>query len=132
SRPPAPRAARNYVGALAIVTVLSLTLQQLGRLGGVASRGPLAVVASGLLVVGLLRYPVTIDDHAGARDESIRLRAYRPSLVASTSPPPFRKTERVVEEERRHLDQVRPVRVLHAKPLGRPEVVCVAELLAPL
>jgi hypothetical protein len=70
---PAALAALNYVGALAIVTVLSLTLQELGRLGSVASRGPLAVVASGLLVVGLLRYPATIDDHAAARGWSRQL-----------------------------------------------------------
>jgi hypothetical protein len=43
-------------------------IQELGRLGSVAFCGPLADVASGLLVVGLLRYPVTIDDHAAARD----------------------------------------------------------------
>jgi hypothetical protein len=52
--------------ALATVTVLSLTLQAFGHLGSVASLGPLAVVASGLLVVRLLRCPVTIDDHAAA------------------------------------------------------------------
>jgi hypothetical protein len=33
-------AALNYVVALVTVTVLSLTLQELGRLGGVPSRGP--------------------------------------------------------------------------------------------
>jgi hypothetical protein len=50
------------------VTVLSLTLQAFGRLGSVAALGPLAVGASGVLVVGLLGSPVTIDDHEGARD----------------------------------------------------------------
>ena len=50
------------------MTVLSLTLQAFGHLGSVASRGPLADVASDLLVVDLLPYPVTIDDHAAARD----------------------------------------------------------------
>jgi hypothetical protein len=53
--------------ALVTVTVLSLTLQAFGHLGNITSLGPLAVVASGLLVVGFLRCPVTIDDHAAAR-----------------------------------------------------------------
>jgi hypothetical protein len=45
---------------------LSLTLKAFGHLGSVASLGPRAVVASGLLVVGLLRCLVTGDDHAAA------------------------------------------------------------------
>jgi hypothetical protein len=50
------------------VTVLSLTLQAFGHVGSITSLGPLAVVASGRLVVGCSAYPVTIDDHAAARD----------------------------------------------------------------
>ncbi len=49
---PAALAALNYVGRSPPVTVLSLTLQAFGRLGSVASLGPLAVVASGLLSSG--------------------------------------------------------------------------------
>ena len=45
----------NYVGALATATALFPTLQELGCLGSVTAPPPLAVVASGLLVVRLLR-----------------------------------------------------------------------------
>jgi hypothetical protein len=65
---PAELAALNYVGALATVTVLFPTLRTLGRLGSVAAGGPLAVIWSGLVVVKLLRYRMTINDHAAARD----------------------------------------------------------------
>jgi len=65
---PGALAALTYVGALATVTVLFPTLQELGRLGSVGPSRSLAVVASGLRVVRLLRYRVTIDDHAPAHD----------------------------------------------------------------
>src|SRR5262245_41107760 len=55
SRALAGLVALNYVGALATVTVLFPPPQGLGRLQSDAARGPLAVVASGLLVVKLLR-----------------------------------------------------------------------------
>ncbi|HJW69174.1 MAG TPA: hypothetical protein VJ829_07450, partial [Candidatus Binatia bacterium] len=71
----------------------------------------LAVVASGLLVVGLLRCPVTIDDHAadawldcrddrGDPSEKGARRRYSPFAPtsrlpgASTSPLPFRNEKR--------------------------------------
>src|SRR5262245_4635431 len=53
------------------MTVLFPTLQELARLGSVAARGPPAVIWSGL-VVQLLRYRTTINNHAAARDSHRR------------------------------------------------------------
>jgi hypothetical protein len=76
------------------------------------ARGPLAVVATGLPSSGLLRYRVTIDDHAAARDwiagtsaaisrgspRVFALRAFQPSARRVYSPPPS-VTERQPERE---------------------------------
>jgi len=53
--------ALNCIGALATVTALFPTLQALGRLGSVAPAGGRC---DRLLVVKLLRYRTTINDHA--------------------------------------------------------------------
>jgi hypothetical protein len=66
SRAPSALAALNYVA------VLFPTLQGPGRLGSVAARRPVAVVASGCLVVRLLRCRVTIDDQVVAHDSRRR------------------------------------------------------------
>src|SRR5262245_50062922 len=65
-RPVHPRCLPSRVGPALPVTVLSPDAPRARHLESFASRGSLAIVASGL-VVGAAPLTVTIDDHAAAR-----------------------------------------------------------------
>jgi hypothetical protein len=94
---PAALAALNYVGRSPPVTVLSLTFQAFGRLASVVSLVRWRSARPASSSSGCFAYPVTIDDHAAARDwiagtiaaispgkahnEVFALRAYQPAAL---------------------------------------------------
>jgi hypothetical protein len=65
---PGPLARLTYVGAHATGTVLFSNAQSLKPRRSVAAHSPLPVIWAGLVVIKPLRYRMTINDHAEARD----------------------------------------------------------------